>query len=172
MPIIKSAQKRMRQEKKRRAYNTATKTGVKKQFRAVRDELAAGKPKDNTALIAAIAEIDKAVKRGVIHKRTAARKNLVLPRRIILQPPNHLVPKTLANQVVKPKNLQQRNLLLRRLQPKRLLLKNQQQRNNIKNRPFVGRFLLHATFYQVLLTVLLELHSSCSAQSLLSYLHL
>lgn len=74
MPIIKSAQKRMRQEKKRRAYNTATKTGVKKQFRAVRDELATGKPKDNSALVAAIAEIDKAVKRGVIHKRTAARK--------------------------------------------------------------------------------------------------
>ncbi len=64
----------MRQEKKRRAYNTATKTAVKKQFRAVRDEIAAGKPKDNTALVAAIAEVDKAVKRGVIHKRTAARK--------------------------------------------------------------------------------------------------
>lgn len=74
MPIIKSAQKRMRQEKKRRAYNTATKTGVKKKFRAVRDELATGKPKSNAALIAAQAEIDKAVKRGVIHKRTAARK--------------------------------------------------------------------------------------------------
>lgn len=64
----------MRQEKKRRAYNMETKTGVKKNFRAVRDELAAGTPKNNTALIAAIAEVDKAVKRGVIHKRTAARK--------------------------------------------------------------------------------------------------
>lgn len=74
MPIIKSAQKRVRQEKKRRAYNTATKAGVKKKFRVVRDELAAGTPKDNTALIAAIAEIDTAVKRGVIHKKTASRK--------------------------------------------------------------------------------------------------
>lgn len=74
MPIIKSAQKRVRQEKKRRAYNTATKAGVKKKFRVVRDELAAGAPKSNAALIAAIAEIDTAVKRGVIHKKTASRK--------------------------------------------------------------------------------------------------
>lgn len=74
MPIIKSAQKRVRQAKKRQAYNTATKTVVKKSFRAVRDELAAGKPKSNAALIAAMTEIDTAVKRGVIHKKTAARK--------------------------------------------------------------------------------------------------
>jgi small subunit ribosomal protein S20 len=80
MPIIKSAKKRVRQAKKRQAYNTATKAGVKKQFRAVRDELATGKPKSNAALVAAIAEIDKAVKRGVIHKKTAARKKSRLTR--------------------------------------------------------------------------------------------
>jgi small subunit ribosomal protein S20 len=74
MPIIKSAKKRVRQAKKRQAYNTATKTAVKKQFRAVRDELAAGKPKSNAALAAALKEMDLAVKRGVIHKKTAARK--------------------------------------------------------------------------------------------------
>jgi len=74
MPIIKSAQKRVRQAKKRQAYNTITKAGVKKKFRAVRDEIAAGTPKSNAALVAAVAEIDRSVKRGVIHKKTAARK--------------------------------------------------------------------------------------------------
>lgn len=73
MPIIKSAKKRMRQQDARRKYNTAVKTGVKKQTRKVKDEVAAGKV-TAAALTAAIAELDRAVKKGVLHKRTAARK--------------------------------------------------------------------------------------------------
>lgn len=74
MPIIKSAIKRVRQEKKRKAYNTGVKTAVKAKFKAVRDEVATGKVKDNKDLISALKEIDIAVRKGVISKHTAARK--------------------------------------------------------------------------------------------------
>jgi len=74
MPVIKSAIKRVRQEKKRKAYNVSVKTGVKAKFKAVRDEVATGKAKSNAELIAAIKEIDRAVRKGVIKKQTAARK--------------------------------------------------------------------------------------------------
>lgn len=73
MPIIKSAKKRMRQQDARRSYNTVIKTGVKKQTRAVKDEVAAGKV-TSAALVTAIAELDRAVKKGVLHKKTAARR--------------------------------------------------------------------------------------------------
>ena len=74
MPVIKSAIKRVRQEKKRKAYNVSVKSGVKAKFKAVRDEVATGKVKTNAELIAAIKEIDRAVRKGVIKKQTAARK--------------------------------------------------------------------------------------------------
>lgn len=74
MPIIKSAIKRVRQEKKRNAYNVAVKSDVKAKFKAVRDEISTGKVKDSKDLVAAIKEIDRAVKKGVINKHTAARK--------------------------------------------------------------------------------------------------
>jgi ribosomal protein S20 len=74
MPVIKSAIKRVRQEKKRKAYNVSVKSGVKAKFKAVRDEVATGKVKSNEDLIAAIKEIDRAVRKGVIKKQTAARK--------------------------------------------------------------------------------------------------
>ena len=74
MPVIKSAIKRVRQEKKRKAYNVGVKTAVKAKFKTVRDEVATGKVKDSKDLIAAIKEIDTAVRKGVINKHTAARK--------------------------------------------------------------------------------------------------
>ncbi len=74
MPIIKSAIKRVRQEKKRNAYNVGVKTEVKAKFKAVRDEIETGKVKDSKDLAAAIKEIDRAVKKGVINKHNAARK--------------------------------------------------------------------------------------------------
>lgn len=74
MPIIKSASKRMRQAQKRQTRNVAVKTAVKKQFKIVRTEVLEGSLKDNKALVAAISQIDRAVKKGVLHKRTAARR--------------------------------------------------------------------------------------------------
>ena len=46
MPVIKSAIKRVRQEKKRKAYNVGVKSDVKAKFKTVRDEIATGKVKD------------------------------------------------------------------------------------------------------------------------------
>lgn len=74
MPIIKSAIKRVRQDKKRKAYNVGIKTEVKAKFKTVRDEIATGKVKDSKDLALALKEIDIAVKKGVINKHNAARK--------------------------------------------------------------------------------------------------
>lgn len=74
MPIIKSAKKRMKQAEKRREYNVDVKTAVKKQIKIVKEQIAQGSVKSNTDLVKAIAEIDLAVKKGVLHKRTAARR--------------------------------------------------------------------------------------------------
>ena len=74
MPIIQSAIKRNRQAQKNRVYNTNVKVAVHKKTKVVRDEIAAGSVKSEAALIAAISEIDRAVKKGVLHKSTAARR--------------------------------------------------------------------------------------------------
>lgn len=74
MPIIKSAKKRMKQAEKRREYNVDVKTAVKKQIKIVKEQIAQGSVKSNADLVKAIAEIDLAVKKGVLHKRTAARR--------------------------------------------------------------------------------------------------
>jgi small subunit ribosomal protein S20 len=71
----KSALKRTRQNEIRRMRNKATKTRVKNMVKdvrmAVREQAADTLP---TKLNIAKATIDKASKKGVIHKRTAARK--------------------------------------------------------------------------------------------------
>jgi small subunit ribosomal protein S20 len=71
----KSAEKRARQNEKRRIRNKSVRTGIKHVTKRVR--LAAdGSSKDTAAidLKSAQSVIDKATKKGIIHKRTAARK--------------------------------------------------------------------------------------------------
>ncbi len=75
MPIIKSAIKRARQTVKRRSHNNNVKTAVKQDIRVVMDALAAGDAKAaETAMRAAQSEIDRAVKKGALHKNTASRR--------------------------------------------------------------------------------------------------
>ena len=64
----------MKQAEKRREYNVDVKTAVKKQIKIVKEQIAQGSVKSNADLVKAIAEIDLAVKKGVLHKRTAARR--------------------------------------------------------------------------------------------------
>lgn len=76
----KSAIKRNAQSLRRRMRNRAVKTRVKKSIKAV------GKAHQNgedvkTRLMEAQSVIDKAAKKGVIHKRTAARKISRLAKR-------------------------------------------------------------------------------------------
>lgn len=81
MPIIKSAMKRVRQEEKRRARNSATKRRIKAATKSTLTHVAAN---DVTAaqadLTRAISLLDKAVKKGTLHKNTAARRKSKLTR--------------------------------------------------------------------------------------------
>ena len=71
----KSAEKRARQNEKRRTRNKAVKTRIKRVTKEVRLETD-GSPQDEALikLNSAKSVIDKAVKKGVIHRKTAARK--------------------------------------------------------------------------------------------------
>lgn len=67
MPIIKSAKKRMRQERKRTAVNKVKKTNLKSLIKKVRIE------KSAENLSGVFSALDKAVKTHLIHKNKSAR---------------------------------------------------------------------------------------------------
>jgi len=70
MPIIKSAKKKLRQDKKRTARNETYKKNYKEAVKAVLEK----KGKDvKKTLKKAYSKIDKAAKKGIIHKNKAAR---------------------------------------------------------------------------------------------------
>lgn len=71
----KSAIKRARQNEIRRLRNKGTKTRIKSIVKDVRSSVAEGSGEETMAkLNAAQSVIDKASKKGVIHRRTASRK--------------------------------------------------------------------------------------------------
>ena len=71
----KSAVKRARQSEIRRLRNRAVKTRVKSVVKQVRQAAAENSTEAVQAgLVTAQSAIDKAAKKGVLHKRTAARK--------------------------------------------------------------------------------------------------
>ena len=71
----KSALKRARQNELRRLRNKSTKTRIKGVVKEVRTSIGDSADKNTLAkLNVAQSTIDKASKKGVIHKRTAARK--------------------------------------------------------------------------------------------------
>ena len=72
MPIIKSAVKRMRQTAKRRERNVGIKKDIKGAVKAFVAEPSA------KSLSKAQSELDKAVKKGLIKKNTAARQKASL----------------------------------------------------------------------------------------------
>jgi len=73
MPIIKSAIKRAKQTKVRRSRNLKVLAAIKADTKAVLAVATDAKAAD-IAMRAAISEIDRAVKKGTLHKNTAARK--------------------------------------------------------------------------------------------------
>ncbi len=74
MPNHKSAEKRVRQNEKRRAVNRSNKGSLRTQIKKLRAALAAGdKAQSQELLLPTIALIDKSVNKGVLHKNTAAR---------------------------------------------------------------------------------------------------
>ncbi len=83
MPITKSAIKALRASKKKRVFNLRRKDAMKDAVKEVKKLASAKKPADAEKLLSsAYKAIDKAAKRGVIKKNTAARKKSRLVKMI------------------------------------------------------------------------------------------
>lgn len=83
MPNTKSAAKAMRQSKRRQANNIRTKDKFKLAIKTVRKALSENnKAEASKSLVSAMATLDKAVKKGVIHKNTASRRKSRLAKAI------------------------------------------------------------------------------------------
>ena len=74
MPNHKSAEKRMRQNEKRRVINRGNRTKVRSYIKKLRTVLDTGKADEiQRVLPEAISVIDKSVQKGVLHANAAAR---------------------------------------------------------------------------------------------------
>lgn len=74
MPNHKSAEKRVRQNEKRRAINRSNRTKVRTYIKKLRTALDGGAKQDvEQVLPETISVIDKAVQKGVLHANAAAR---------------------------------------------------------------------------------------------------
>ena len=83
MPNTKSAAKAMRKSARRRAYNQTTKTKFRAAIKDLKKAIeSAEKAKSVEALQKAFATLDKAAKKGVIHKNQASRKKSRLARAV------------------------------------------------------------------------------------------
>jgi small subunit ribosomal protein S20 len=85
MPNNKAAEKRMRQEQRRRSFNRSTKSVVKTAVTKARVSITApaiATEEAVDAVRAAISELDKAAKKGVIHKNNAARRKSRLMKQL------------------------------------------------------------------------------------------
>ena len=75
MPNIKSAKKRVLISKTENERNKAAKSALKTNIKKFDAAVAAGdKEQADGAFKAAVKSVDKAVKKGILHKNTAARK--------------------------------------------------------------------------------------------------
>ena len=75
MANIKSAKKRILVDRRNAERNKAIKSSVKTAIKKVDAAIAAkAQTAADSALVAAISEIDKAASKGVYHKKTASRK--------------------------------------------------------------------------------------------------
>ena len=82
MPNNAAAKKRMRQEQKRRLHNRSIKSLVRTQITKARSAIATGDDTSEEAVRAAISELDRAAKKGVIHRNNAARRKSRLMKRL------------------------------------------------------------------------------------------
>ncbi|HLZ55585.1 MAG TPA: 30S ribosomal protein S20 [Ktedonosporobacter sp.] len=85
MPNNAAAEKRMRQERKRRAHNRSIKSIVKTQVTKARQAITSTIIADEdatSAVRAAVSELDRAAKKGVIHKNNAARRKSRLMKQL------------------------------------------------------------------------------------------
>ncbi len=76
MAITKSAKKAHRQSLRKKAYNDVRRKALRGALKGAR----AAKAGDTAALAAAYKAIDKALKRGLMHKNTAARRQAAVAK--------------------------------------------------------------------------------------------
>ena len=81
MPNNPSAAKRMRQEQKRRLHNRSIKSLVKTQITKARQAID-NEADAEAAVRAAVSELDRAAKKGVIHPNNAARRKSRLMKQL------------------------------------------------------------------------------------------
>jgi small subunit ribosomal protein S20 len=84
MPNNAAARKRMRQEQKRRLHNRSVKSLVKTQITKARNAIAFDENAE-LAVRAAVRELDRAAKKGVIHPNNAARRKSRLMKQLNAQ---------------------------------------------------------------------------------------
>jgi small subunit ribosomal protein S20 len=85
MPNNVAAEKRMRQEQKRRAHNRSIKSVVRTQITRARQAIVSPAiPAESAteAVRAAISELDRAAKKGILHKNNAARRKSRLMKQL------------------------------------------------------------------------------------------
>ena len=81
MPNNAAAQKRMRQEQKRRLHNRSIKSLVRTQITKARQAIAVDADAEDAVRVA-ISELDRAAKKGVIHRNNAARRKSRLMKQL------------------------------------------------------------------------------------------
>jgi len=84
MPNNPSAEKRMRQEQKRRLHNRSVKSIVKTQITRARQAINSDTSVEaaEEAVRAAVSELDRAAKKGVLHRNNAARRKSRLMKQL------------------------------------------------------------------------------------------
>jgi small subunit ribosomal protein S20 len=83
MPNHKSAEKRVRQSERRRLINRNNRTKLRGSIKKLRTALDGGDAKAAGALLpVTVSEIDKAVKKGALHRNAAARHKSRLTVRV------------------------------------------------------------------------------------------
>lgn len=83
MPNHKSAEKRVRQNEKRRDNNRSNRSRLRTSIKKLRAEITTGDANTlNTLLPETISTIDKAVQKGVLHRNAAARYKSRLTTRV------------------------------------------------------------------------------------------
>ena len=83
MPNHKSAEKRVRQSERRRLINRNNRTKLRTSIKKLRSALEGGDAKAAGSLLPiTVSEIDKAVKKGALHRNAAARHKSRLTIRV------------------------------------------------------------------------------------------
>lgn len=83
MANIKSQIKRNRTNEKARLRNVAVRSEVRSAIRKVREQVEAGNAEEaQTAFAVATRKLDKAVSKGVLHKRNAANRKSKLAKQV------------------------------------------------------------------------------------------